>query len=153
FVPAPAPTADTYESVIASVLGVSAARAAAVAAHYPFDAFPAPALALSTLTSAANFACPALQVDRWLSRRGPPFAYQFADGSAPPLFTGSPFFPIATHSSEIQYLLAEPNAPHPAALDPTQEALAQKMRAAWATFAAKGRPSTPAVPWPSFHIG
>src|SRR5205823_3745642 len=59
FVPAPAPTADTYESVIASVLGVSATRAAAFAAEYPLSAYPAPILALSVLVSDANFACPA----------------------------------------------------------------------------------------------
>ena len=34
-----------------------------------------------------------------------------------------------------------------------QEALAQKMRAAWTAFAEKGSPSTAAVPWPSFNAG
>jgi para-nitrobenzyl esterase len=81
FVPVPAPTPANYESVIASVLGVSAARASAIAAEYPtaayaaFGADLAPVLALSTLVSDANFACPALQVDNWLSsnhlHRGP----------------------------------------------------------------------------------
>ena len=104
FVPAPTPTPDTYETVIASVLGVSAARASAIAAEYPFSAYPAPFGALSTLVSDANFACPALQVDRWTSKRVPTFAYEFDDGTAPPLFAGSKFPPVATHSSEIQYL-------------------------------------------------
>ena len=98
FVPAPAPTAATYESVIASVLGVSAARASAIAAEYPLGAYPAPVLALSTLVSDANFACPALQVDRWTARRVPTFAYGFDDDTAPQLFAGPSLPPIATHS-------------------------------------------------------
>jgi para-nitrobenzyl esterase len=153
FVPAATPTADTYESVIASVLGVSAARASAIAAQYPFAAYPDGAVALSVLLSDAGFACPALQVDRWTSGRVPTYGYQFDDGTAPPIVTGSPFYPIATHSSEIQYLFDQPNAPHAAPLDATQEALAQKMRAAWVSFAARGNPSTAAVPWPAIGSG
>jgi para-nitrobenzyl esterase len=153
FVLAPQPTAESYESVIASVLGVSAARASAVAAQYPLAAYPDSAVALSAVVSDANFACPALQLDRWTSSHVPTFAYQFDDGSAPPLFAGPGFYPIATHSSEIQYLLDQPNAPHPAALSPTQEMLASSMRAAWARFAAHGDPTSAAVPWPSFSAG
>jgi para-nitrobenzyl esterase len=105
-------------------------------------------LALSTLVSDANFACPALQVDRWTARRAPTFGYQFNDDSAPPLFAGPGFPPIATHSSEIQYLFDQPNAPFAAPLNPTQEKLAIAMRAAWTSFAARGNPSTRAVHWP-----
>jgi para-nitrobenzyl esterase len=151
FVPAPAPTPETYESVIASVLGVSAGRAAAIAVEYPLSAYPAPILALSVLVSDANFACPALQVDRWTARRAPTFAYEFDDDTAPQLFAGPSLPPIATHSSEIQYLFDQPNAPFPATLNPTQEALAASMRAAWAGFAANGDPASAAVPWPSFN--
>jgi len=148
FVPAPTPTPANYRSVIASVLGVSASRATAIAAKYPLGAYPAPVIALSTLVSDANFACPALQVDRWTARRAPTFGYQFNDDSAPPLFAGPGFPPIATHASEIQYLFDQPNAPFAAPLNPTQEKLAVAMRAAWANFAARGNPSTSAVHWP-----
>jgi para-nitrobenzyl esterase len=153
FVPAPAPIPATYENDIASVLGVSTSRASAIAAQYPLSAYPAPILALSTLLSDANFACPALQVDDWVSGSVPTFAYQFNDGTAPPLFAGPKFPPIATHSSEIQYLFDQPNAPFAATLNPDQEALAVSMRAAWATFAAAGNPASSAVPWPSFNPG
>jgi len=61
--------------------------------------------------------------------------------------------PIATHSSEIQYLFDQPNTPVPATLDAGQEALAAGMRAARANFAAAGDPSSAAVPWPSFDDG
>ena len=157
FVSAPTPTPSTYESVIASVVGVSAARASAIAAQYPLSAYTAfgpglaPTLALSTLVSDANFACPALQVDNWVSGAVPTFAYEFDDGTAPQLFAGPGFFPIATHSSEIQYLFDQPNAPHATPLNPDQEALATSMRAAWANFAASGDPSSGTVPWPSFN--
>jgi para-nitrobenzyl esterase len=150
FVQAPDPTADTYESEIATVFGVSASRASAIAALYPLDAYPIPAFALSAALSDANFACPALQVDRWTSPRAPTFAYQFNDDSAPRLFAGPMFPHVATHASEIQYLFDQPNAPHPESLNPTQEALADTMRTAWTTFAETGDPTTTATPWPSF---
>jgi para-nitrobenzyl esterase len=57
---------------------------------------------------------------------------------------------VATHSSEIQYLLDQPNAPVPGTLNAGQQALAASMRTAWATFAASGDPATTAVPWPAF---
>ena len=153
FVLAPDPTAATYESVIASVLGVSAARASAIAAEYPLSAYPAAVLALSELVSDANFACPALQVDRWTASRAPTFAYQFNDDTAPQIFAGPDLPPIATHSSEIQYLFDQPNAPHPATLTTTQEKLANIMRAAWANFATNSDPGSAATPWPRFNAG
>jgi len=154
FVPAPAPGSGTseseYEGEIASVLGVSAARASAIAARYPLSAFPLPVLALSTLLSDANFVCPAVQVDNLISGKVPTFAYEFDDGTAPPIFTG-PFYPFATHSSEIQYLFDQPNAPYATPLNPDQETLAAGMRQAWANFAAGGDPASAAVPWPAFN--
>jgi para-nitrobenzyl esterase len=60
---------------------------------------------------------------------------------------------VATHSSELQYLFDQPNAPVPGTLTADQEALAASMRAAWAHFAARGDPSSAAVPWPSFNDG
>jgi para-nitrobenzyl esterase len=143
--------ADSYQPDIAAVLGVSAERAAAIAAEYPLDAFPSPDVALSTLVSDANFACPALQVDRWTSDHTPTFAYQFNDDGAPERF--APLPPAATHSSELQYIFDQPNAPIPGTLDADQQALAASMRAAWASFAANGDPSTPSLAWPSFTPG
>ena len=125
---------------------------AAIAAEYPLDAYPASVVALSTLVSDANFACPALQVDRWTSRRAPTFAYQFNDDTAPHRLAPPGALPaIATHSSELQYLFDLPNLPFPGTLNPDQQALAGSMRAAWANFAASGDPSSAAIPWPSFN--
>jgi para-nitrobenzyl esterase len=155
FVPVPEPVTDenSYQADIAAVLGISPERAAAVAAEYPLSTYPAPILAFSTLVSDANFACPALQVDRWTSERVPTFAYQFNDDNAPSRFAGPALPPIATHSSEYQYLFDLPNTPFPGTLTPNQQALAASMRTAWASFAADGNPSTRALAWPSFSQG
>jgi para-nitrobenzyl esterase len=141
--------ADTYQNQIAAVLGVSDARAAEIVAEYPLGSYPSQTIALSTLVADANFACPAFQVDTWTSQQAPTFAYEFNDDNAPPRY--APLDPpVATHESELPYLFDLPNARLQGALNPDQEALAASMRAAWATFAANGDPSTAAVPWPSF---
>jgi para-nitrobenzyl esterase len=151
FIPGGTVTAASYQDDIAAVLGVPAARAAAIAAEYPPAAYPSPAVAFSALVGDANFACPALQMDTWTSQRVPTYAYEFNDDNAPPVFSG-PIIPppVATHASELQYLFDLPNAPVPTPLSAGQQALAASMRAAWANFAATGNPATAAVPWPAF---
>jgi para-nitrobenzyl esterase len=144
-------TAANYQTNIAAVLGVPPARAAAIAAEYPLAAYPLPLLAFTTLVSDANFACPALQVDRWTSPRVPTFAYQFNDDTAPHSLAPPGALPFATHSSELSYLFGLPNAPFPPTLNAGQEALAAAMRAAWANFAASGDPASAALAWPSFN--
>jgi para-nitrobenzyl esterase len=153
-IPGSAVTAGSYQSDIAAVLGVPAARAAAIAAEYPPAAYPSPTVAFSALAGDANFACPALRIDQWTSQRVPVFAYEFNDDSAPLRFT-PPLVgpPVATHGSELQYLFDLPNAPVPGTLNADQEALAASMRAAWASFAASGNPGSAAVPWPAFGDG
>ena len=71
--------------------------------------------------------------------------------ASPQIFAGPKLPPIATHSSEIQYIFDQPNAPHPAPFTADQETLAATMRTAWANFAATGDPSSSALPWPSFN--
>ena len=152
--PLPEVTSANYQQVIASALGVSEARAAAIAAEYPLDTFPTPSAAFSALVGDANFACTALQVDRWTSQRVPTFAYEFNDDAAPQRYAPpGAVAPVATHSSELQYLFDLPNAPVPGTLNAGQEALSASMRAAWISFAANGDPSTPRVPWPPVTDG
>jgi para-nitrobenzyl esterase len=153
FVPIPEPiTPESYQRVIAAVLGVSDARAAAIVDEYPLAQYATAPIALSTLVADANFACTALQVDRWTSQRVPTFAYEFNDDAAPTRYLPlDP--PVASHTAEIPYLLELPNAPVQEPLDGDQQTLAASMRAAWASFAATGDPSTAAVPWPSVAGG
>jgi carboxylesterase type B len=77
-------TSANYQTDIAWVLTVTGTRAAAIAAEYPLSAYPSPDVAFSTLVSDANFACPALQVDRWTATRVPTYAYQFNDPAMRP---------------------------------------------------------------------
>ena len=152
-IPLAGPVADpaSYQANIAQALGVPAARAAAIAAEYPLSAYPSPLVAFSLLVSDASFACPALQVDRWTAARGvPTYAYQFNDDNAPVNIVGASLG-LSTHGTELPYLFDQPNAPHPAMLNPDQQALAASMRTDWASFAGTGNPSSRALPWPSFN--
>jgi para-nitrobenzyl esterase len=152
-IPLAAPLSDSanYQPDIAQALGVSAARAAAIANEYPLSAYPSPVAAFSLLVSDASFACPALQVDRWTAARGAPtYAYQFNDDNAPVNIVGKSLG-LATHGTELPYLFDQPNAPHPAILNADQQALAASMRTDWASFAGTGNPSSRALPWPSFN--
>jgi para-nitrobenzyl esterase len=140
-----------YQANIATALGVTDARAAAIAAEYPLSAYPSPDVALSLLVSDASFACPALQTDRQIAAaRVPVYAYQFNDDHAPVNIAPAGALPfLATHGTELPYLFDQPNAPYPATLTTDQQALAATMRTAWAGFAATGDPSSRALPWPS----
>jgi len=135
----------TYEADIAQALGVSPARAAAIAAVYPLSANPTrPDEVFGLAVSDASFACPALQVDRQTAARGvPTYAYQFNDDAAPGFGLGQ-----ATHGAELPYLFDLPNSP--VVLNAGQQALAASMRTDWASFAGTGNPSSRALPWPSF---
>jgi len=148
-------TVGSYQTDIAVALGVTAARAAAIAAEYPSGSDDSSAtVAFSALVGDASFACPALRIDQLTSQRVPTFAYEFNDDNAPQPFTPPGLVPlVATHTSELQYLFDLPNAPFPAPLSAGQQALAASMRAAWANFAATGNPATAAVPWPAFSTG
>ena len=123
-------TPDNYEREIAAVLGVSRHARGGDRGRVPARRVPgsAPA-AFSTLVSDADFACPALQVDRWTSRRVPTFAYEFDDDTAPHVFTPPGFLPpVATHGAELQYLFDLPNAPFPRRSTPTRSARGQHAR-------------------------
>ncbi len=143
-------TAENYERNIAFVLGVSDTRAAEIAAEYPVAGYPSPNIAFSTLDNDASWACPALKMDQWLAKHVPTFAYEFDDDNPP-----ARYFPplgVATHGNEIPYILDVPDAPIQAAFSPDSAALAATMRAAWASFAASGDPSSESdVRWPSFN--
>ncbi len=144
-------TADSYQRVIASVLDVSAGRAAAIAAEYPLEAYPSSTVAFSALVSDANFASPAVQLDLWTSKWVPTFGYEFNDDN-PPLRYDPPMTdtPMATHKSDWPYLFDLPDAPQQEPFSAEQQALSACMQAAWASFAASGNPSTSDQPRPAF---
>ena len=148
-------TPATYQNDIAVALGVTAARAAQIAAEYPpGNDGPSATAAFTTLVGDASFACPALQIDQQTAQRAPTYAYEFNDDNAPQLFTPPGFLPpVATHGSELPYLFDLPNALFHGTFSPDQQKLAASMRAAWVNFAATGNPATAAVPWPAYGSG
>jgi para-nitrobenzyl esterase len=157
FVPIPVPwyqiSAQNYQSVISTVLGVSAARAAAIAAEYPVSSYALPAIAFSTLDADASWACPAAQMDGWLSQRVPTYAYEFDDDQAPARNSKNfpPLIAAATHGSELPYIFDLNDAPNQTPLNAGQQTLAASMRAAWASFASTGDPAQQSnLQWPSF---
>jgi para-nitrobenzyl esterase len=143
-------TVENYQAVIASTMGVSGARASEIAAQYPVAVYAVPFVALSAALSDANFACPARQQNRWTAAHVSTFTYQFDDDAAPARYGE---LPVATHTSELPYILDLPNAPIQEPLSTDQQQLATTMRAAWARFAASGNPSSGTVAWPSFNVG
>ncbi len=146
-------TAANYQNMIASTASVSAAEAAAVAAHYPLRSFASPAEALGAVGTDAIFACPALTMDRDLSRFTPTFAYEFNDSRAPERFLPpvSGFSYGAAHASELQYLFHLNESEFPGTLTPQQQRLSAAMQRYWTNFARSGSPSAPGVPpWPQF---
>jgi para-nitrobenzyl esterase len=142
-------TADNYLTMISQTLGVPAPIAAAIAAQYPLSAYPSPPVALSTLGTDAIFACPALTVDKAVSRFTPTFGYEFNDQNAPLLLPPVSFPQGAAHAYELPYLFQLPIG---GTLSPEQQQLATTMRRYWTSFAASGTPRAAGAPsWPLFN--
>src|SRR5215471_8072331 len=146
-------TAANYQGMISSTLGVPSAVAGVIAAKYPLSAFDSPSIALGAVGTDAIFACPALTIDRFVSRFVPAFAYEFNDENAPENFLPPVSFPYgAAHASEIQYLMDLPTAVFPGTLSAQQQQLATIMKGYWTNFAKRGFPSSFGTPfWPLFN--
>ena len=145
-------TASNYQSMISATLGVPAAVAGIIAARYPLTSFASPSVALGAIGTDAIFACPALTVDRSVSRFVPVFAYEFNDQNAPELFLPPAGFPYgAAHASELQYLFGL-RAAFPKSLSARQQQLATAMKRYWTNFAKRGFPTSFGTPfWPAFN--
>ena len=134
--PAPGPATSTpeYTGEIATVLGVSPSRAAAIAAEYPLSRVPGAGhrpehAGLRRELRVPGAAGRPLDVQARADVRLPVQRRQRRGPRRRP----------ATHGTELQYLFDQPNAA-PSTLNPEQEALAASMRTAWANFAASGNP-------------
>ncbi len=145
---APPVTAANYLASIASLLGVSATVAAAIAAEYPLSAYSSPPVALGAVGTDEIFACPALTVDESLSKYVPTYGYEFNDRNAPERYLAPVGFPYgAAHESEVQYLFSLANTPFPGVLTPSQQQLAVAMKEYWTDLARAGSPNSHPVPW------
>lgn len=144
-------TPDSYRRVIKFVLSVTDARAAAIAAEYPLNAYASPDLAFSALVGDANFACTALQMD------GGCLA-----GRRPSLMSSTTTRRLgATRPSIRLWRRTYPNSRTCSICRTrrfrcrsasTKRRWAATMRTAWANFATSGDPSSASVPWPSFDV-
>jgi para-nitrobenzyl esterase len=141
-------TAANYQAMIASTLRVPDAVAAGIAAVYPLGAYPSPALALSAVGTDAIFACPALTVNKSVSKFVPTFGYEFNDENAPQRLLPPVSFPYAAaHASEIQYLFPTADSQ----LNTGQQRLGASMRRYWTSFGLLGAPLAIGAPfWPRF---
>jgi para-nitrobenzyl esterase len=129
-------------------------RAAEVQSEYPLSS--SPALAWSAIYTDRMFACPQLAATRYMAKRAPVFAYEFADTNAPgmlPFFPG--FDPGASHTGELPFLFEVENNPidmtgKHVPLTADQLALAAVMVKYWTQFAHTGDPNGAGTPrWPA----
>lgn len=141
--------AVSYPVLLAAVFGVDAAR---VAARYPAPAYGGDhRLAFAAVFRDAVFACPTRATARWFAAATPgrTYAYEFADRTAPNLYTLNPDFPLgAYHGAEVPYLFTYRRGG--TGLDPAQRRLSGAMTSYWSRFAATGDPGGgTAPPWPA----
>jgi len=137
-----------YRQLLADTFG---SDAPAVAVHYPLDRYGGnTGAAYSAAVTDGVFACPIDRIAAGMPHRGPVYAYEFNDRTAPapdPL-RRAPFPVGASHSLELRYLFDVGGAPP---LNPAQRKLSDQMVAYWSQFVKTGAPDVPGLPqWPQF---
>ena len=139
-------TAASYPQLLSETFG---AGAAAVAQHYPLDAYHGDAaLAYAASVTDGVFACTTSRVAANLAAVGPVYRYEFNDPDppAPDPFHTLPFPVGASHSLELRYLFDIGGA---SPLNPAQEVLSDQMIGYWSHFVKTGQPQADNQPeWP-----
>lgn len=128
----------------------------AIMQEYPLGEYSSPDLATAQVYTDGAFACPALDVDKMLSRYVTVWAYQFSDLNAPVIVAPPASFPYgATHFSELQFLfnmtaLTLPDTP---TLSRDEQGLSIRMIHYWTAFATLGDPNgvKPVPYWRPFN--
>ncbi|WP_216587557.1 carboxylesterase/lipase family protein [Streptomyces brasiliscabiei] len=138
-------TAERYPAVVRAEFGDRALD------RYPLAGYASPTLAYAAVQGDQLFACSALRLNRTLAKRGPVYAYEFADRTSPPFASlrdlGTDFDFGATHVNEVQYLFRHFGLESP--LDAGQRRLARQMTDYWGSFVRDGVPRAagqPAIP-------
>jgi para-nitrobenzyl esterase len=115
--------------------------------QYPLGQYPSTDLATAQAFTDGALACPALEVDRELSRYVPVWTYEFNDVNAPvivvPLESQQTFPYGATHFSELQFLfnMSALTVPGTPALSQAEQDLSTRMIRYWTAFATHGDPN------------
>jgi para-nitrobenzyl esterase len=127
--------------------------------EYRLGQYPSTDLATAQAFTDGALACPALEVDKDLSRYVPVWTYEFNDVNAPvivvPLVSQMTFPYGATHFSELQFLfnMSALTVPGTAALSQAEQALSTRMIRYWTAFATHGDPNSvkPVPYWRRFN--
>jgi para-nitrobenzyl esterase len=141
-------TDSTFRALLSAAAGPRAAEAGRL--YRTVDR--SPGHAWSDVVTDRAYACPGLTTYRVLAERGPVYAYEFADPTAPspyvalpPDLAGGP-----AHGAEMPYLFdLVPGQPE---LTTDQQALAAELLDRWARFATNGDPNGGAAgtTWPQW---
>lgn len=119
-------------------------EAGAIRAELSEKGMGSPSSAIERLMTVGVFAEPAIDMAERLAEKGwSVFLYRFGRISPNARATGM----LASHTYEIPYIFG--SLPRDG-YEPTDHRLADEMRAAWAAFAATGRPECGAGRWPGF---
>ncbi|MEV7196040.1 carboxylesterase family protein [Streptomyces sp. NPDC093510] len=142
-------TAEQYPDALTDAYGPE--LGGRVLQAYPLAEHASPTHAYGAAVGDRMFACTALRMNTALARRGPVYAYEFADRTSPPFASlrelDTDFDFGATHVNEVQYLFKHFGLASP--LDAEQRALARQMVQYWGSFIRTGVPRAdggPAVP-------
>ncbi|MGH3822726.1 MAG: carboxylesterase/lipase family protein [Pseudonocardiaceae bacterium] len=146
-------TTEGYSQLLREAFGPAAEQ---VAAQYPLDAYGSPSLAWSAVVTDRVWALATAEQNRLLAAHTPTYAYEFADGEAPPIVEFPPGFPPgAHHSAEVFYQFDAPGTGEfggtAGEFAPDQRRLAEQLNSYWANFARTGDPNGPELPgWAAF---
>jgi para-nitrobenzyl esterase len=130
-------TDEGFRALLSAAAGPRALEAAE--AYSTVDR--SPGRAWSDVVTDRAFACPGLTTYRALAERGPVYAYEFTDPTAPSPYVALPpdLAGGAAHGAEMPYLFdLVPGQPE---LTAEQQALAAEMVDRWARFATTGDPN------------
>jgi para-nitrobenzyl esterase len=140
-------TESVFRALLAGAAGGRATEAGA--AYRTIDR--SPGRAWSDVITDRAYACPGATAWRYLADRGPVFAYEFDDPTAPSPFAALPpgLADGATHGAEMPYLFdLVPGQPQ---LTPAQQELAAELVDRWARFVTTGNPNGAApTAWPAW---
>ncbi|MEV0202717.1 carboxylesterase/lipase family protein [Nonomuraea sp. NPDC050691] len=138
--------ADRYDDEVRAAFG---SHAGEVLARYPLSAYASPSQALATALTDSEYARPALDTGKALSRHVPTYAFEFADPSAP-WFAAfpKPYDMGAYHAADLPYLF---DVGYNQPLTDQQRLLADHMIGYWTRFARTGDPNGSGAPaWRPF---
>ncbi|MEV4111931.1 carboxylesterase/lipase family protein [Nonomuraea sp. NPDC049695] len=138
--------ADRYDDEVRAAFGANADK---VLARYPLSAYASPSQALATALTDAQYARPALDTGKALSRHVPTYAFEFADANAP-WFAAfpKPYDMGAYHAAELPYLF---DVGYNQPLTDQQQHLADLMIGYWTRFAHTSDPNGSGAPaWHPF---